>query len=143
MQKHRSGQGARLHLAAVVVDLRFLGTGKQARYAVVIIYFQEELNVGEHDPRRAVDDDIDVLAVVLSGFDRAVLELGSQTTGLGDKAAAMDTGKAGEGDPFCPPLSTKHLVASVRARGPGAGEIESTHIHRQCEHRNGQRRRKH
>ncbi len=90
MPDHGDRRPARLYLAAMVGDLHFLGAGKQAGDAVVIDDFQEELNVGEHNPGGAADDEVDVLAVVLSGFDQTVLELGSQTTGLGDKAAAMD-----------------------------------------------------
>lgn len=112
----------------MIFHLYSLDPRKLTGDGVVIDDLEEKLDIREHDPRGAGDDQINGLALVLPRLDQTIFELPPQAIGISDEARAIDAGEASEPHLFRAPLTGEHLVALPRTCDPRAGEIERFHL---------------
>ncbi len=64
--------------AAMVLDLHALNAREYARDIVVIDNLQHELNIGQHDVGCAARDQVEAIALFLTGLDFAFCEFAPQ-----------------------------------------------------------------
>jgi hypothetical protein len=103
--------------------------GKQPDKIVVVDHLDTEANVRSHNAGRTGRRQLQAIALLLSGFDRALDAPSLDPTSIDDEAGAEEIGEFGKHDLIA--LLREYLLAEIRLRGPGSGQFERPNLNRQ------------